>query len=49
MKCLRCGKSDRMATWKFPTDFGGKVEVWGCRRCGIVQLLVHGKRPAEPR
>lgn len=48
MPCLRCGNTDRMVSWTFDTDFGGQVQVWGCRRCGIVQVLTQGERPAGP-
>lgn len=43
--CLRCGLNDRMIEWEFDTDFGGKVEAWGCQRCGTVHVLTFGERP----
>ena len=46
--CSRCQKTDRMARLPdTPTDFGGQVNVWVCRRCGIVAILTHRERPGS--
>ena len=46
--CSRCQKTDRMARLPdTPTDFGGMVNVWVCRRCGIVAIETHGERPGS--
>lgn len=47
--CLRCGQVDRMLTWEFDTDFGGRVNAWGCQRCGTVLVGTWGERPGGPR
>lgn len=46
--CLRCGQGDRMVSWAFATDFGGRVEVYGCRRCGTAVIACFGDRPVGP-
>ena len=48
--CSRCQKTDRMRRLPdTPTDFGGMVNVWVCRRCGIVAIETHGERPGSSR
>ena len=46
--CSRCFKTDRMTpAGTFPLDWGGKVGVVVCQRCGVVGLILEGTRP-EP-
>ena len=46
--CSRCQKTDRMRRLPdTPTDFGGMVNVWVCRRCGIVAIETNGERPGS--
>ena len=45
--CLRCGQNNRMIQWGFDTDFGGRVEVSGCQKCGICHVVTQGDRPAD--
>lgn len=44
--CSRCFKADRMTpAGTYALDWGGKVGVVVCLRCGVVGLLLEGERP----
>ena len=46
--CARCTETDRMSLLgKVYTDFGGRVTVWVCRRCGVAAVLAEGERPND--
>lgn len=48
MTCLRCNQKDRLkGPLVFDTDFGGKLTVWICRRCGTAQIETEGERPPD--
>lgn len=47
--CLRCGQIDRIVQWGFDTDFGGRIDVDGCQRCGSCRIWMEGERPEDGR
>ena len=45
--CLRCEGTDKVTVvGVLNTDFGGKVSVFGCTRCGVIWVMIEGMRPS---
>ena len=43
--CSVCLRDDRMVSLeRVVTDFGGIVDVWVCRGCGVAAVLTGGNR-----
>jgi len=45
--CLKCGKDDRVILFGFDTDFGGRVDIYACQRCGTMVVVLEGERPPD--
>ena len=44
--CSVCVQDDKMVHQQpVTTNFGGIVETWVCRRCGVVAIQTFGDRP----